>query len=84
MLEPEFIVPQDGAVKQDCERNAAQRWVKRNASHFAGQRHGHQHLSTIMVTLALLAFLCHTVLQLCDIRYQRLRAELGARRTFFR
>lgn len=233
VLEPEFIVPQDGAVKQDCERNAAKRWVKRNAIHFAGQRvtlladdlhcnqpfcellsehqidfvmtckpdshealyleialleklgavvqltdrhwtgqtherwiyrfvqrvpmraganplyvnwceltivdeasglvlyhnafatnldlsmhtvrtvvligrsrwkienetnnvlknhgyhlehnygHGHQHLSTIMVTLALLAFLCHTVLQLCDIRYQRLRSELGARRTFF-
>jgi hypothetical protein len=233
VLEPEFIVPQDGAVKQDCERNAAKRWVKRNAGHFAGQRvtlladdlhcnqpfcellsdhhldfvmtckpdshealytelalleklgavtqftdrlwtgrgherwtyrfvnhvpmragakalyvnwcqltivneasglvlyrnafatnheisehtvrvliragrtrwkienennnvlknqgyhlehnygHGHQHLSTMMVTLALLAFLCHTVLQLCDANYQRLRAELGARRTFF-
>ena len=26
---------------------------------------------------------CHTVLQLCDIRYQRLRSELGARCTFF-
>ena len=23
VLEPEFIIPQDGAVKQDCERNAA-------------------------------------------------------------
>ena len=37
----------------------------------------------MMITLALLAFLCHTVLQLCDTQYQRLRAELGARRTFF-
>jgi hypothetical protein len=25
-LPPEFIVPQDGAQKQDCERNAAKRW----------------------------------------------------------
>jgi hypothetical protein len=38
VLEPEFITPQDGAEKQDCERNAAHRWVKRNAAHFAGQR----------------------------------------------
>lgn len=26
---PEFIVPQDGAAKQDCELNAAKRWVQR-------------------------------------------------------
>ena len=26
---PEFIVPQDGAEKQDCEVNAAKRWVER-------------------------------------------------------
>lgn len=30
-LEPEFILPQDGAVKQDCELNAAKRWIERNA-----------------------------------------------------
>ncbi len=30
-LEPEFIWPQDGAEKQDCEQNAFQRWVERNA-----------------------------------------------------
>ena len=35
MLEPEFIVPQDGAEKQDCERNAARRWVERNAEALA-------------------------------------------------
>lgn len=232
-LEPEFITPQDGAQKQDCERNAARRWVERNAAHFAGRKvtlladdlhcnqpfcellldkhidfimtckpdshvalyeevallaklgavtqledrhwtgqgyerwtyrfvnhvplragpgklyvnwceltivseatgteiyhnafatnheltehtvrptvaagrarwkvenegnnvlknrgyhlehnfgHGQQHLSTVLVTLALLAFLWHTVLQLCDRSYQRLRAELGTRQTFF-
>ena len=32
-LMPEFIAPQDGAEKQDCERNAAKRWL---ATH--GQR----------------------------------------------
>lgn len=30
-LEPEFILPQDGAEKQDCELNAAKRWIERNA-----------------------------------------------------
>jgi hypothetical protein len=33
-LEPEFIVPQDGAEKQDCENMAAKRWL---ATH--GQRY---------------------------------------------
>lgn len=32
-LPPEFIAPQDGQEKQDCERNAAKRWL--------GQYHGH-------------------------------------------
>jgi hypothetical protein len=45
--------------------------------------HGQQHLATVIVMLVLLAFLCHTALQLCDRTYQRLRAELGTRRTFF-
>ena len=27
-LEPEFIVPQDGHKKQDCERQAAKRWIE--------------------------------------------------------
>lgn len=31
VLEPEFITPQDGHEKQDCERTAIKRWVKRNA-----------------------------------------------------
>jgi hypothetical protein len=34
-LEPEFISPQDGHEKQDCERAAIKRWVKRNAGRFA-------------------------------------------------
>jgi hypothetical protein len=29
-LEPEFIRPQDGAEKQDCELRASQRWIERN------------------------------------------------------
>src|ERR1700683_2420654 len=30
-LLPEFIAPQDGAEKQDCERNAVKRWHARHA-----------------------------------------------------
>jgi hypothetical protein len=33
-LPPEFIVPQDGHEKQDCERNAAKRWLARYHGHF--------------------------------------------------
>ena len=34
-LEPEFIVPQDGQAKQDCEIAAAKRWLKRSGASYA-------------------------------------------------
>jgi len=34
-LFPEFIAPQDGAEKQDCERNAAKRWHASTPTDFA-------------------------------------------------
>jgi hypothetical protein len=37
-LEPEFIIPQDGHDKQDCEQIAAKRWIDRNAQQFAGSK----------------------------------------------
>jgi hypothetical protein len=37
-LEPEFIQPQDGHAKQDCERNAGKRWLARQAQQLAGHR----------------------------------------------
>lgn len=30
---PEFVVPQDGSEKQDCELNAAKRWLEREQTH---------------------------------------------------
>jgi hypothetical protein len=39
VLEPEFISPQDGHEKQDCERTAIKRWIKRNAAHFADNQY---------------------------------------------
>ena len=34
-LEPEFIVPQDGHEKQDCESRAVRRWLERHGRHHA-------------------------------------------------
>ena len=34
-LPPEFVRPQDGAKKQDCEPNAARRWLSRVGTHYA-------------------------------------------------
>lgn len=34
-LRPEFITPQDGAAKQDCELNAAKRWLTAHAARCA-------------------------------------------------
>jgi hypothetical protein len=45
--------------------------------------HGRQHLALVLVLLNLLAFLFHTVLDLCDAPYRRVRAELATRQTFF-
>jgi len=56
-LDPEFITPQDGHDKQDCEQEAIKRWVKRNASHFASwgvtvltdDLHSHQPLCALLL-----------------------------------
>jgi hypothetical protein len=34
-LEPEFIVPQDGHDKQDCESRAARRWLAAHGARYA-------------------------------------------------
>jgi len=33
-LEPEFITPQDGHEKQDCEIEAGKRWIRRHGTHY--------------------------------------------------
>jgi hypothetical protein len=58
--------------------------LKNHGYHFKhNYGHGQQHLSSVLLTLLLLAFLCHTVLGLTCPTYQAVRRELGARRTFF-
>jgi hypothetical protein len=34
-LEPEFVVPQDGHDKQDCESRAARRWLAAHGTSYA-------------------------------------------------
>lgn len=56
-LEPEFIVPQDGHDKQDCEQQAIKRWVTRNAQRFepwqvtilTDDLHSHQPLCALLL-----------------------------------
>ncbi|CAO5004712.1 hypothetical protein [Microcystis aeruginosa] len=38
-LPPEFITPQDGSEKQDCQQNAAKRSIASHSSWFEGWRH---------------------------------------------
>lgn len=45
--------------------------------------HGHQHLASLLLSLNLLAFLLHTVLDLVNEQYRAIRTKLGRRRTFF-
>ena len=40
-LPPEFVRPQDGAAKQDCERQAVKRWLRRHGARCAALRPVH-------------------------------------------
>lgn len=45
--------------------------------------HGHQHLSSLLAALNILAFLFHSFLTFCDESYRLIRTQLPTRRTFF-
>ena len=45
--------------------------------------HGSQHLASLLLSLNLLVFLFHTVLDLVDEQYRAIRQALGTRRRFF-
>jgi hypothetical protein len=69
------------------------RWKTENENHNALKTkgyhlehnfgHGKHDLSSVLLTLNLLAFLFHTVLQLVDRPYQQIRQQRGPRRGFF-
>ena len=66
--------------KVENENNNTLKTKGYHLSHNFG--HGKQHLSTLMASLNLLAFLFHTLLELLDSSYQRLRRFLP-RKVFF-
>ena len=45
--------------------------------------HGDKNPSNLLVTLNLIAFLCHTILAMTSEAYQKIRKKLGARKKFF-
>lgn len=45
--------------------------------------HGKKHLSSLLLTMNLLAFALHTLLDVTDASYRLVRAAVGARRKFF-
>ena len=64
--------------------NEGNNTLKTKGYHFEhNYGHGQQHLAAFLLTLILLAFLCHTLLDLLNTPYQILRQALAARRTFF-
>lgn len=67
-LAPEPIIQQDGQTKNDCERNATRRWLKRF-------RQEHPHLPVIVVEDALSANAPH----LRDLREARMHYIIGVK-----
>ncbi|MCL5998757.1 MAG: ISNCY family transposase [Chloroflexi bacterium] len=64
--------------------NESNNTLKRNGYHLEHNfGHGQMHLSTVLFTLNLLAFLVHTAQHLVNEPYRLLRATLSVRRTFF-
>jgi len=67
--------------KIENEHNNTLKTQGYNLEHNFG--HGSEHLSNLLLTMNLLAFLFHTVLRLYDSRYAVLRKALGRRKAFF-
>ena len=86
-------LPVDGHEVKGITHAGRSRWKHENEGHNVlttkgyhikhNFGHGQTHLATVMFTLNLLAFFLHTYLQLTDTTYKKVRAALGARRTFF-
>lgn len=84
-LTPQTVIPLTDAGrtrwKIENENNNVLKTKGYHLEHNFG--HGQQYLASFLLTLNLLAFLFHTVLELVDAKYRRLRQALGPRATFF-
>jgi len=67
--------------KVENENNNTLKTKGYNLEHNFG--HGKQHLSSFLATLNILSLLFHTLLELLDYKYKRLRSHLPTRKTFF-
>jgi hypothetical protein len=77
------VIVQAGRTRWKIE-NENNNTLKTKGYHFEHNfGHGKQHLSNVLITLNLLAFLLHTVQEITNPVYQSLRQALGARKTFF-
>jgi hypothetical protein len=73
----------DGRARWKIE-NENNNTLKNRGYHLAHNfGHGKKYLSQLMLTLNLLAFLFHTVLDIGDEKYEQIRSELPTRQTFF-
>ena len=76
-------IVRDGRARWKVE-NENNNTLKTNGYHLEHNfGHGSQHLASLLLTLNLLAFLFHTVLDLVDEKYRLLRKTLRTRRKFF-
>ncbi len=76
-----FVIAARTRWKSENENNNVLKNYGYHLEHNFG--HGAHYLAMVLVMLNLLAFLFHTVLDLCDEEYRRVRAELATRQTFF-
>ena len=77
----------------DVVRYGRARWKTENENNNTLKRQGHhlEHnyghgsngLSALLVSLIILAFLCHTLFRIWDDRYQAIRDDFGSRKAFF-
>src|SRR5262249_29385835 len=76
-------IVEDGRArwKTENENNNTLKRQGYNLEHNFG--HGEKNLCNVLVTLNLLAFLCHTILAIASEAYQKIRKKIGARKKFF-
>lgn len=67
--------------KTENENNNTLKKHGYNLDHNFG--HGEKNLANVLVTLNLIAFLCHTILAMTSEAYRKIRKKLGARKKFF-
>lgn len=76
-----FVIAARTRWKSENENNNVLKNYGHHLEHNFG--HGQHYLAMVLMLLNLLAFLFHTVLDLCDAEYRRVRAELATCQTFF-